>query len=61
LLLAYRFPDLTIIGVIVITIVVQLIDNNIIVPLIVSSKAVNAFISTVGTTIMVQLQAFPNV
>lgn len=46
-------PDLSIIvGVIVITIVVQLIDNNLIVPLIVSSKVeINAFISIVGIII----------
>lgn len=46
-------PDLSIIiGVIVITIVVQLIDNNIIVPLIVSSKVeINALISIVGIII----------
>lgn len=43
-------PDLSIIiGVIVITIIVQLIDNNILVPLIVSSKVeINAFISIIG-------------
>ncbi|MEC5167347.1 putative PurR-regulated permease PerM [Flavobacterium sp. PL11] len=46
-------PDLSIIvGVIVITIVVQLIDNNIIVPLVVSSKVeINAFISIIGIII----------
>ena len=46
-------PDLSIIvGVIVITIVVQLIDNNVIVPLIVSSKVeINAFVSIVGIII----------
>lgn len=46
-------PDLSIIiGVIVITIVVQLIDNNIIVPLIVSSKVeINAFVSIIGIII----------
>ena len=46
-------PDLSIIiGVIVITIIVQLIDNNIVVPLIVSSKVeINALISIVGIII----------
>lgn len=46
-------PDLSIvIGVIVITIVVQLIDNNVLVPLIVSSKVeINAFVSIVGIII----------
>ncbi|MFV8342059.1 AI-2E family transporter [Flavobacterium sp. XS2P39] len=46
-------PDLSIIiGVIVISIVVQLIDNNILVPLIVSSKVeINAFVSIVGIII----------
>ena len=46
-------PDLSIIiGVIVITIVVQLIDNNILVPIIVSSKVeINAFISIIGIII----------
>jgi predicted PurR-regulated permease PerM len=46
-------PDLSIIiGVIVITIVVQLIDNNIIVPMIVSSKVeINAFVSIIGIII----------
>ncbi|SHM16055.1 AI-2E family transporter [Flavobacterium xanthum] len=46
-------PDLSIIiGVIVITIVVQLIDNNIIVPVIVSSKVeINAFVSIIGIII----------
>ena len=43
-------PDLSIIiGVIVITVIVQLIDNNILVPMIVSSKVeINAFISIIG-------------
>lgn len=43
-------PDLTlIIGVIIIVIVVQLIDNNLIVPMIVGSKVqINAFVSIVG-------------
>ncbi|MBP4142155.1 AI-2E family transporter [Flavobacterium sp. P4023] len=46
-------PDLSIIiGVIAITVVVQLIDNNIIVPMIVSSKVeINAFISIIGIII----------
>lgn len=46
-------PDLSIIvGVIVVTVVVQLIDNNILVPLIVSSKVeINAFISIIGIII----------
>ena len=46
-------PDLSaIIGVIVVTTVVQLIDNNIIVPLIVSSKVeINAFVSIIGIII----------
>lgn len=46
-------PDLSIIlGVIVITVVVQLIDNNILVPMIVSSKVeINAFVSIVGIII----------
>ena len=43
-------PDLTlIIGVLIIVIIVQLIDNNLIVPLIVGSKVqINAFVSIVG-------------
>jgi predicted PurR-regulated permease PerM len=43
-------PDLSIIiGVVIVTIVVQLIDNNIIVPLVVSSKVeINAFFSIIG-------------
>ena len=43
-------PDITlIIGVLIIVIVVQLIDNNIIVPMIVGSKVqINAFVSIVG-------------
>ncbi len=43
-------PDITlIIGVLVIVIVVQLIDNNLIVPMIVGSKVqINAFVSIVG-------------
>ena len=43
-------PDLTlIIGVLIIVIVVQLIDNNLIVPMIVGSKVqINAFVSIVG-------------
>ncbi|TDE07222.1 AI-2E family transporter [Flavobacterium sandaracinum] len=46
-------PDLSIIvGVIAVTIVVQIIDNNIVVPMIVSSKVeINAFISIVGIII----------
>ncbi|MCL6462283.1 MAG: AI-2E family transporter [Flavobacterium micromati] len=46
-------PDLSIIiGVVIVTIVVQLIDNNIIVPLVVSSKVeINAFISIIGIII----------
>ena len=46
-------PDLSIIvGVIVITIVVQLIDNNVLVPLIVSSKVeINALVSIIGIII----------
>lgn len=46
-------PDLSIIvGVIVISIIVQLIDNNILVPLIVSSKVeINAFVSIIGIII----------
>ncbi len=43
-------PDLSIIiGVIIITVIVQLIDNNVLVPMIVSSKVeINAFISIIG-------------
>jgi predicted PurR-regulated permease PerM len=43
-------PDITlIIGVLIIVIVVQLIDNNLIVPMIVGSKVqINAFVSIVG-------------
>jgi predicted PurR-regulated permease PerM len=46
-------PDLSIIiGVIAVTIIVQLIDNNILVPIIVSSKVeINAFISIIGIII----------
>jgi predicted PurR-regulated permease PerM len=46
-------PDLTLItGVLIIVIVVQLIDNNIIVPMIVGSKVqINAFVSIVGIII----------
>lgn len=46
-------PDLSIIvGVIAVTVVVQLIDNNILVPLIVSSKVeINAFISIIAIII----------
>lgn len=46
-------PDLSIIiGVIVVTVVVQLIDNNVLVPLIVSSKVeINAFISIIAIII----------
>ncbi len=46
-------PDLSvIIGVIVVTVVVQLIDNNILVPMIVSSKVeINAFISIIAIII----------
>lgn len=46
-------PDLSIIiGVIIITIIVQLIDNNILVPMIVSSKVeINAFVSIIGIII----------
>ncbi len=46
-------PDLSIIiGVIVITVVVQLIDNNVLVPLIVSSKVeINALVSIIGIII----------
>lgn len=46
-------PDLSIIiGVVIVTVVVQLIDNNIIVPLVVSSKVeINAFISIIGIII----------
>jgi predicted PurR-regulated permease PerM len=46
-------PDLSIIvGVIVVNIIVQLIDNNILVPLVVSSKVqINAFVSIVGIII----------
>jgi len=46
-------PDITlIIGVLIIVIVVQLIDNNLIVPLIVGSKVqINAFVSIVGIII----------
>jgi predicted PurR-regulated permease PerM len=46
-------PDLSLmIGVVIVTIVVQLIDNNIIVPLVVSSKVeINAFISIIGIII----------
>ncbi|RTY92152.1 MULTISPECIES: AI-2E family transporter [unclassified Flavobacterium] len=46
-------PDLSIIiGIIVVTIFVQLIDNNILVPIIVSSKVeINAFISIIGIII----------
>lgn len=43
-------PDLSIvIGIIVVNIIVQIIDNNILVPLIVSSKVeINAFVSIIG-------------
>ncbi|PWA04781.1 AI-2E family transporter [Flavobacterium psychrotolerans] len=46
-------PDLSIIiGVIVVNVVVQLIDNNVLVPLIVNSKVeINAFVSIVGIII----------
>jgi predicted PurR-regulated permease PerM len=46
-------PDMSIIiGVVIVTVVVQLIDNNIIVPLVVSSKVeINAFISIIGIII----------
>ncbi|HEX9150638.1 MAG TPA: AI-2E family transporter, partial [Flavobacterium sp.] len=46
-------PDLSIIiGVIVVNVIVQLIDNNILVPLVVSSKVqINAFVSIVGIII----------
>jgi predicted PurR-regulated permease PerM len=46
-------PDITlIIGVIIIVIVVQLIDNNLIVPLVVGSKVqINAFASIIGIII----------
>lgn len=46
-------PDLTLItGVLIIVIVVQLIDNNLIVPMIVGSKVqINAFVSIVGIII----------
>lgn len=46
-------PDLSVIvGVIVVTVVVQLIDNNILVPMIVSSKVeINAFISIIAIII----------
>lgn len=46
-------PDLSIIiGVIVVNIIVQIIDNNILVPLVVSSKVqINAFVSIVGIII----------
>jgi predicted PurR-regulated permease PerM len=46
-------PDLSIvIGVIVVNIVVQLIDNNILVPMIVNSKVeINAFVSIIGIVI----------
>ena len=46
-------PDLSIIiGVIVVSIIVQLIDNNILVPMIVSSKVeINAFVSIIGIII----------
>ena len=43
-------PDISIIiGVIIVTVIVQLIDNNILVPMIVSSKVeINAFVSIIG-------------
>ena len=46
-------PDLSImLGVVVVNIVVQLIDNNILVPMIVSSKVeINAFVSIIGIII----------
>lgn len=46
-------PDLSIIvGVIVVNVVVQLVDNNVLVPLIVNSKVeINAFVSIVGIII----------
>ena len=46
-------PDLSImVGVIVVNIIVQLIDNNIFVPMIVSSKVeINAFVSIIGIII----------
>jgi predicted PurR-regulated permease PerM len=46
-------PDLSIIvGVIVVNVIVQLIDNNVLVPLVVSSKVqINAFVSIVGIII----------
>jgi predicted PurR-regulated permease PerM len=46
-------PDLSLmVGVIVVNIIVQLIDNNILVPMIVSSKVeINAFISIIGIII----------
>ncbi len=46
-------PDLSIIlGVIIVSVIVQLIDNNILVPMIVSSKVeINAFVSIIGIII----------
>lgn len=43
-------PDLTIVvGIIIVNIIVQIVDNNILVPLIVSSKVeINAFVSIIG-------------
>jgi predicted PurR-regulated permease PerM len=54
-------PDISmIIGVIVVTIVVQLIDNNILVPLVVSSKVeINAMASIVGIIIGGALAGIP--
>lgn len=46
-------PDLTIVlGVIIVNVIVQLIDNNILVPMIVNSKVeINAFVSIIGIII----------
>lgn len=54
-------PDVTlIIGVIIVTIVVQLVDNNILVPLVVSSKVeINAMASIVGIIIGGALAGIP--
>ncbi|MES2543253.1 MAG: AI-2E family transporter [Bacteroidota bacterium] len=53
-------PDISLIfGVVIVVVVVQLIDNNLLVPLIVSSKVqVNAFISIIGIVIGGALMGF---
>jgi predicted PurR-regulated permease PerM len=42
-------PDLSILGVIGVNVVVQIIDNNILVPVIINTKVqINAFVSIIG-------------